>query len=88
MDYLSEMCFDDVRCFFPLLGAGLFGAALRSCDGRSALLPQRCWLEDGATPCVLVETPHKELEPADPSSFKQYRFTNLFIQASPLPRLR
>nr|XP_020473022.1 G1/S-specific cyclin-E2-like isoform X2 [Monopterus albus]XP_020473023.1 G1/S-specific cyclin-E2-like isoform X2 [Monopterus albus] len=48
---------------------------------------QKCWLEDGATPCVLVETPHKELEPADPSNFKQYRFKNLFIQASPIPRL-
>uniref|UniRef100_A0A3Q3J3F5 Uncharacterized protein n=1 Tax=Monopterus albus TaxID=43700 RepID=A0A3Q3J3F5_MONAL len=49
--------------------------------------PNKCWLEDGATPCVLVETPHKELEPADPSNFKQYRFKNLFIQASPIPRL-
>lgn len=49
---------------------------------------QKCWSEDGASPCVLIETPHKELEPADPSSFKQYRFKNLFIKASPIPRLR
>ncbi|XP_076023949.1 G1/S-specific cyclin-E2 [Genypterus blacodes] len=48
---------------------------------------QKCWSEDGATPCVLIETPHKELEPADPSSFKQYSFKNLFIQASPIPPL-
>ncbi|XP_071326641.1 G1/S-specific cyclin-E2 isoform X1 [Trachinotus anak] len=48
---------------------------------------QKCWSEDGATPCVLIETPHKELEPSDPSSFKQYRFKNLFIKASPIPRL-
>ncbi|XP_057690540.1 G1/S-specific cyclin-E2 isoform X2 [Corythoichthys intestinalis] len=48
---------------------------------------QKCWSEDGASPCVLIETPHKELEPADPSGFKQYRFKNIFIKASPLPRL-
>ncbi|KAK2845164.1 hypothetical protein Q5P01_011823 [Channa striata] len=48
---------------------------------------QKCWSEDGATPCVLIETPHKELEPSDPSSFKQYSFKNLFIKASPIPRL-
>uniref|UniRef100_A0A1A8M6Y2 Cyclin E2 n=2 Tax=Nothobranchius pienaari TaxID=704102 RepID=A0A1A8M6Y2_9TELE len=48
---------------------------------------QKCWLEDGASPCVLIETPHKELEPSDPSSFKQYRFKNLFIKASPIPCL-
>uniref|UniRef100_H3D610 Cyclin E2 n=2 Tax=Tetraodon nigroviridis TaxID=99883 RepID=H3D610_TETNG len=48
---------------------------------------QKCWSEDGATPCVLVETPHKELAPADPSSFRQYRFRNLFIKASPIPHL-
>uniref|UniRef100_G3Q0P6 Cyclin E2 n=1 Tax=Gasterosteus aculeatus aculeatus TaxID=481459 RepID=G3Q0P6_GASAC len=48
---------------------------------------QKCWSEDGASPCVLIETPHKELEPADPSSFKQYTFKNLFIQPSPIPRL-
>ncbi|CAJ1063123.1 G1/S-specific cyclin-E2 [Xyrichtys novacula] len=48
---------------------------------------QKCWSEDGASPCVLIETPHKELEPSDPSSFKQYRFKNLFIKSSPIPRL-
>ncbi|KAM3613816.1 uncharacterized protein V6R79_005465 [Siganus canaliculatus] len=47
----------------------------------------QCWSEDGASPCVLIETPHKELEPADPSSFRQYRFKNLFIKGSPLPGL-
>lgn len=52
------------------------------------LLLQKCWPEDGASPCVLIETPHKELEPADPSCFKQYQFKNLFIKASPIPRLR
>ncbi|MEQ2194699.1 hypothetical protein XENOCAPTIV_001774 [Xenoophorus captivus] len=48
---------------------------------------QKCWSEDGASPCILIETPHKELEPSDPSSFKQYQFKNLFIKASPIPRL-
>ncbi|XP_020510264.1 G1/S-specific cyclin-E2 [Labrus bergylta] len=48
---------------------------------------QKCWSEDGASPCILIETPHKELEPSDPSSFKQYTFKNLFIKASPIPRL-
>ncbi|KAM3838295.1 G1/S-specific cyclin-E2-like, partial [Diretmus argenteus] len=49
---------------------------------------QKCWSEGGASPCVLIETPHKELEPAaDPSSFKQYRFKNLFIKPSPIPHL-
>nr|XP_046255526.1 G1/S-specific cyclin-E2 isoform X2 [Scatophagus argus] len=47
----------------------------------------QCWSEDGASPCILIETPHKELQPADPSTFKQYRFRNLFIKASPIPRL-
>lgn len=48
---------------------------------------QKCWAEDGASPCVLIETPHKELEPADPSCFRQYQFKNLFIKPSPLPSL-
>uniref|UniRef100_A0A665U083 Cyclin E2 n=1 Tax=Echeneis naucrates TaxID=173247 RepID=A0A665U083_ECHNA len=52
------------------------------CISRSS----KCWSEDGATPCVLIETPHKELEPADQSSFKQYRFQNLFIR-TPIPSL-
>ncbi|TKS82707.1 G1/S-specific cyclin-E2 [Collichthys lucidus] len=47
----------------------------------------KCWSEDGASPCVLIETPHKELEPSDPSGFRQYTFKNLFIKASPIPRL-
>ncbi|XP_030012936.1 G1/S-specific cyclin-E2 [Sphaeramia orbicularis] len=48
---------------------------------------QRCWSQDGASPCVLIETPHKELEPMDQSGFKQYIFKNLFIKPSPIPRL-
>ncbi|KAM4600539.1 G1/S-specific cyclin-E2 [Polymixia lowei] len=49
---------------------------------------QQCWSKDGAGPCVLIETPHKELEPPpDRSSFKQYRFKNLFIKPSPIPCL-
>ncbi|PWA24976.1 hypothetical protein CCH79_00015462 [Gambusia affinis] len=48
---------------------------------------QTCWSEDGPSPCILIETPHKELEPSDPSSFKQYQFKNLFIKASPIPCL-
>ncbi|XP_010883567.1 G1/S-specific cyclin-E2 isoform X2 [Esox lucius] len=46
------------------------------------------WSEDGASPCVLVETPQKELEPSrDLSGFKQFRFKNIFIKPSPLPCL-
>lgn len=52
------------------------------------LLWQKCWAEDGASPCVLIETPHKEMEPSDPSCFRQYQFKNLFIKPSPLPNLR
>ncbi|KAM9310795.1 G1/S-specific cyclin-E2 [Pholidichthys leucotaenia] len=48
---------------------------------------QKCWSDDGATPCILIETPHKELEPSDPSTFRQYTFKNLFIKPSPIPRL-
>ncbi|KAM9723917.1 G1/S-specific cyclin-E2 isoform 2-T2 [Menidia menidia] len=48
---------------------------------------EKCWPEDGLSPCILTETPHKELEPADPSNFKQYSFKNLFIKASPIPSL-
>ncbi|XP_008321105.1 G1/S-specific cyclin-E2 [Cynoglossus semilaevis] len=48
---------------------------------------QTCWSDDGASPCVLIETPHKELEPSDPSTFKQYTFKNFFIKPSPIPRL-
>lgn len=52
------------------------------------LLLQKCWAEDALSPCILIETPHKELEPADPSCFRQYQFKNLFIKPSPLPSLR
>ncbi|KAG7272003.1 hypothetical protein CRUP_012023, partial [Coryphaenoides rupestris] len=50
---------------------------------------QNCWSEEGSSsPCVLIETPHKEIEePADRSGFKQYRFQNLFIKPSPIPSL-
>ncbi|XP_053699735.1 G1/S-specific cyclin-E2 [Synchiropus splendidus] len=49
---------------------------------------QKCWSQEGATPCVLIETPHKELEPTDPSSFThQYTFKNLFIKPAPIPQL-
>ncbi|KAJ8291033.1 hypothetical protein GJAV_G00020650 [Gymnothorax javanicus] len=49
---------------------------------------QNRWAQGGVSPCLLVETPHKELEMAsDRSSFKQYRFKNLFIKPSPLPCL-
>ncbi|XP_028984684.1 G1/S-specific cyclin-E2 [Betta splendens] len=48
---------------------------------------QKRWSENGVSPCILIETPHKELVPVDPSSFKQYTFKNLFIKASPIPPL-
>ncbi|CAL8359207.1 unnamed protein product [Arctogadus glacialis] len=49
---------------------------------------QNCWSEEGSSPCILIETPHKEMEePADRSAFKQYRFQNLFINPSPIPCL-
>ncbi|XP_046890920.1 G1/S-specific cyclin-E2 [Hypomesus transpacificus] len=49
---------------------------------------QNPWSKEGASPCALVETPHKELEPtADLSGFKQFRFKNIFIKPSPLPCL-
>lgn len=49
---------------------------------------QNRWTQGGVSPCVLVETPHKELETAsDRTGFKQYRFKNLFIKPSPLPCL-
>ncbi|XP_072316645.1 G1/S-specific cyclin-E2 [Eucyclogobius newberryi] len=50
---------------------------------------QKCWrAEEGSSPCVLMETPHKELEPShEPKNFRQFIFKNLFIQASPLPQL-
>uniref|UniRef100_A0A8C6T2U3 Cyclin E2 n=1 Tax=Neogobius melanostomus TaxID=47308 RepID=A0A8C6T2U3_9GOBI len=49
---------------------------------------QKCWRsDDGASPCVLIETPHKELQPSDTKGFRQFTFKNLFIQRSPLPQL-
>uniref|UniRef100_A0A8C8GAM2 Cyclin E2 n=1 Tax=Oncorhynchus tshawytscha TaxID=74940 RepID=A0A8C8GAM2_ONCTS len=49
---------------------------------------QKRWSEEGASQCVLVETPHKELEMTrDRSGFKQFRFKNIFIKTSPLPFL-
>nr|XP_014354300.1 PREDICTED: G1/S-specific cyclin-E2 [Latimeria chalumnae] len=52
---------------------------------------QNCWapnLSGGISPCVLIETPHKEIKyPDDVSRFRQYRFTNLFLKSSPLPFL-
>lgn len=49
---------------------------------------QNRWPEGEVSPCVLVETPHKEPEETTNSScFKRYRFRNLFIKPSPLPSL-
>ncbi|XP_041842781.1 G1/S-specific cyclin-E2 isoform X2 [Melanotaenia boesemani] len=48
---------------------------------------KKCWPEDDVGPCILIETPHKDLEPTDSSGFKQYRFKNLFIKASPIPNI-
>ncbi|XP_063780204.1 G1/S-specific cyclin-E2 [Pseudophryne corroboree] len=52
---------------------------------------QSCWSQitaGGATPCVLIETPQKELPVSpDVSKFTRYRFQNLFISPSPLPVL-
>ncbi|XP_041961726.1 G1/S-specific cyclin-E2 isoform X1 [Alosa sapidissima] len=49
---------------------------------------QNRWPEGEVSPCVLIETPHKELEEtANTSCFKRYRFKNLFIKPSPLPSL-
>ncbi|KAL2084523.1 hypothetical protein ACEWY4_020041 [Coilia grayii] len=49
---------------------------------------QNRWQEGEVSPCVLIETPHKEPEEAtNSSSFKHYRFRNLFIKPSPLPSL-
>ncbi|MGH0159123.1 UNVERIFIED_CONTAM: hypothetical protein FKN15_071873 [Acipenser sinensis] len=46
------------------------------------------WASGGAvSPCMLIETPHKEMEVTDFSGFTKYRFKNLFIKPSPLPCL-
>uniref|UniRef100_F6PVW2 Cyclin C-terminal domain-containing protein n=1 Tax=Monodelphis domestica TaxID=13616 RepID=F6PVW2_MONDO len=49
-----------------------------------------CWppvLSGGITPCIIIETPHKETVTSDFSRFINYRFKNLFINPSPLPDL-
>ncbi|KAM3928383.1 G1/S-specific cyclin-E2 [Leptodactylus fuscus] len=53
---------------------------------------QSCWSQittaGGATPCILIETPQKEVSILpDVSKFARYRFQNLFISPSPLPDL-
>ncbi|XP_044149360.1 G1/S-specific cyclin-E2 [Bufo gargarizans] len=53
---------------------------------------QACWSQitaaEGATPCILIETPQKEVSVLpDISKFARYRFQNLFISPSPLPDL-
>ncbi|XP_069477483.1 G1/S-specific cyclin-E2 isoform X2 [Ambystoma mexicanum] len=52
---------------------------------------QSCWpplITGGVSPCILIETPHKEMGiTTDLSGFTQYRFKNLFITPSPLPTL-
>ncbi|XP_077127053.1 G1/S-specific cyclin-E2 [Ranitomeya variabilis] len=52
---------------------------------------QACWSQitaGGGTPCVLIETPQKEVSVMpDISNFARYRFQNLFISPSPLPDL-
>ncbi|XP_063155581.1 G1/S-specific cyclin-E2 [Candoia aspera] len=49
-----------------------------------------CWpstISGGVSPCIIIETPHKESTTTDFSRFKKYRFRNLFINPSPLPDL-
>ncbi|XP_053414961.1 G1/S-specific cyclin-E2 isoform X2 [Nycticebus coucang] len=51
---------------------------------------RNCWppvLSGGISPCVIIETPHKEIGTSDFSRFTSYRFKNLFINPSPLPDL-
>ncbi|XP_054982173.1 G1/S-specific cyclin-E2 isoform X1 [Sorex araneus] len=51
---------------------------------------RNCWppvLSGGISPCIIIETPHKEIETGDFSRFTNYRFKNLFINPSPLPEL-
>ncbi|TTA40572.1 G1/S-specific cyclin-E2 [Bagarius yarrelli] len=49
---------------------------------------QNRWEEGAVSPCVLVETPHKDLEEtSNLSGFKRFRFKNLFVKPSPLPCL-
>ncbi|XP_021118323.1 G1/S-specific cyclin-E2 isoform X3 [Heterocephalus glaber] len=51
---------------------------------------RNCWppvLSGGVSPCILIETPHKDIGTSDFSRFTNYRFKNLFINPSPLPDL-
>ncbi|XP_065758548.1 G1/S-specific cyclin-E2 isoform X2 [Muntiacus reevesi] len=51
---------------------------------------RNCWppvLSGGVSPCIIIETPHKEIGTSDFSRFTNYRFKNLFINPSPLPDL-
>ncbi|XP_020640963.3 G1/S-specific cyclin-E2 isoform X1 [Pogona vitticeps] len=51
---------------------------------------KNCWpsaISGGISPCIIIETPHKEATTTDFSKFKKYRFRNLFINPSPLPEL-
>lgn len=52
---------------------------------------QNCWspqISKGVGPCILIETPHKEIELIEDSSrFRSYRFTNYFFSSTPLPVL-
>ncbi|MFT7816293.1 G1/S-specific cyclin-E2-like [Arapaima gigas] len=49
---------------------------------------QNLWSEGGVGPCVLLETPYKEVESTNNlSAFKHFRFKNLFVKPSPLPRV-
>ncbi|KAB0398154.1 hypothetical protein E2I00_005832 [Balaenoptera physalus] len=51
---------------------------------------RNCWppvLSGGISPCIIIETPHKETGTSDFSRFTNYRFKNLFINPSPLPDL-
>ncbi|KAM9387385.1 G1/S-specific cyclin-E2 [Phaethornis superciliosus] len=63
-------------------------------DGKMAKKHQyeikSCWpptITGGVSPCIIIETPHKEPVTTDFSRFKKYRFRNLFINPSPLPEL-
>ncbi|KAM4686807.1 G1/S-specific cyclin-E2 isoform 3-T3 [Amazona ochrocephala] len=63
-------------------------------DGKIAKKHQyeikSCWpptITGGISPCIIIETPHKESVTTDFSRFKKYRFRNLFINPSPLPEL-
>ncbi|XP_049677137.1 G1/S-specific cyclin-E2 isoform X2 [Accipiter gentilis] len=63
-------------------------------DGKIAKKHQyeikSCWpptITGGISPCIIIETPHKDSVTTDFSRFKKYRFRNLFINPSPLPEL-